>query len=324
MKLTTKLRRIAAVLVAATALATGPAIAADFPTKSIELIVPYGAGGLTDSFARAIAKAAEAQLPGGHSIVVINKPGGGATIGATAAFTAKPDGYTLLFTTSSPIALQPLYGKTAYQPGDFQGIIRTYNIPSAMNVHSSSDIKTFDDWLTWVKANPGKFTYGTSGGTGSGGHIATEQLATALGVKLRHIPYEGSAALKAALMGDQIMGANSLPDIHRGGEIRPIIFVTETRPAADVYDAVPTTKELGIPAVVEFFSGIVGHKDIPAETVSVLHDAFKVALDDPAVLNLFAKYKFSNGYAGPDEFNAIMARAVEANTVTMKSLGLIK
>ncbi len=324
MKLSIKLRRLAAALTAAAALATGPALAADFPSKPIELIVPYGAGGLTDAFARAIAQAAEANLPNGQSIVVVNKPGGGATIGATAAFTAKPDGHTVLFTTSSPIALQPIYGKTPYKPGDFQAIIRTYDIPSSINVHTSSDIKSYEDWLAWVQANPGDFTYGTAGGTGSGGHIAAEQLATALDVELRHIPYEGSAALKAAVMGGQIMGSNQLPDIHRDGEIHPIVFVTEARPAADIYDATPTTRELEIPAVVAFFSGIVGHKDIPAENVAILHDAFKAALDDPAVADLFAKYKLSKRYAGPDEFNAIITGAVAANTETMKALGLVE
>ncbi len=310
--------------IAALALTTTGAFAQDFPEKPIELIVPYGAGGLTDSFARALAKAAEAHLPVSQPIVVVNKPGGGGTIGLTAAFTAEPDGHTITFLTSSPLVIQPLYGRTAFKADDFQPIIRTYDIPAALNVHTGSEWKNFDQWLEGGKAHPGEFTYGTSGGTGSGGHIATEQLADALGVELRHVPFEGSAPLMAALMGGQIMGSNQLPDIHNDGELFPVIFTTPTKPDNAVYDDVPTTRSAGIDAEVVFFSGIVGNKNIPADRIQILHDAFKAAMDDATVQDLFVKYQLTPSYAGPEEFGEIIAKSVASNAVTMKRLGLIE
>lgn len=301
-----------------------PAFADDFPTKPIEMIVPYGAGGLTDAFARGIAQAAQAHLPNNQNIVVVNKPGGGATIGMTAAARAKPDGYTVAFVTSSPLVVQPLDGSTQYKPEDLQPIIRTYDIPASINVRADSEIKDFDQWLAWVKEHPGEFTYGTSGGTGSGGHIATEQLADALGVELRHIPFEGSAQLTTSLMGGQIMGTNQLPDTHNGGEIRPIIFATPNKPADPVYDPIPTTRDKGIDAEVVFFSGIVGNAEIPADRIQILHDAFKAAMDDPNVQNLYTQYQLTPAYAGPEEFAEIISKAIETNTQTMRKIGLIK
>lgn len=305
-------------------LAGVPAWASDFPSKPIEMIVPYGAGGLTDAFARGIARAAQAHLPNNQNIIVVNKPGGAATIGMTAAAKAKPDGHTIAFVTSSPVALQPLDGATPYKPEDFQPIIRTYDIPASINVRADSEIKDFDQWLAWVKEHPGEFTYGTSGGTGSGLHVATEQLAAALGVELRHIPFEGSAQLTTSLMGGQLMGTSQLPDLHNGGEVRPIIFETPSKPEDPVYDAIPTTQDKGIDAQVVLFSGIVGSADIPADRIQVLHDAFKAAMDDPAVQHLYSQYQLTPAYAGPEEFGKIIATAVENNTKTMRKMGLIK
>ncbi|WP_112322773.1 Bug family tripartite tricarboxylate transporter substrate binding protein [Oceanibium sediminis] len=308
----------------ALAVGAGPLAAEDFPSKPIELIVPYGAGGLTDAFARAIARAAEAELPNEEKIVVVNKPGGGATIGLTAAVNAEPDGHTVVFLTASPLVIQPLYGKTQYTTDDFQAISRFYDIPSSINVRADSEIQTYEQWLEWVKANPGDFTYGTSGGTGSGGHISAEELAGELGVELRHIPFEGSAQLTTSIMGGQIEGTNQLPDLHRGGEIRPIVFVTPTKPADAVYDNIPTTRDLGLDAEVIFFSGIVGDKDIPAERVAILDDAFRAAMESPEVQDLFTKYQLTPDYAGPEEFGQIIDNAVARNEATMKRLGLIE
>jgi len=307
---------------AALSLTAGAAAAQDFPTKPIELVVPYGAGGLTDAFARGVAQAAEEEL--GQKVVVVNRPGGGATIGLTSAFAAKPDGYTVVFTTSSPLVIQPLYGKTAYKTDDFQPILRLYDIPVAINVQRDSDLQSYDDWLAWVKENPGEFTYGTSGGTGSGGHIATEQLSKVLDVDIRHIPFEGSAALAAAVMGGQIKGSNQLPNIHRDGEIRPLFFMSPTRPTDAVYDSVPTVRELGIDAEVVFFSGIIGHKDIPADRIAILSEAFRAAMDAPNVQELFERYQIMADPAGPEAFAEIIAAAARHNEATMRDIGLIE
>lgn len=315
-------RFLGAITTAAVAMTAANAVLAEgFPEKPIELIVPYAPGGLSDTVGRSLAKAAEKTL--GQPIAVINKPGGGGTIGITAGLTSKPDGYTIVFTTSSPISLQPLHGKTPYQPDDFQGIAKVYDIPSSMNVHLDSDVDNFDDWVAWVKEHPGEFTYGTAGGTGSGGHIASVQLAESLGLDIKHVPYEGQATLAGAVAGKQIMGSNTTPDVHVGGVMNPMIFVTKAKPADPLYDSVPTTIDKEIDAVVSFFSGVIGHKDIPADRVKILQDAFKTALDDEAVKKTFENYKFAIDYADSAEFTDIISNTAASNQKTMKALGLI-
>ncbi|MCB1395405.1 MAG: tripartite tricarboxylate transporter substrate binding protein [Rhodobacter sp.] len=307
----------------ALALSSTAALADGYPDHPIQMIIPYAAGGATDVLGRALAQRIAAALPNNTEIVVINTPGGAGTIGLTQAANADPDGYTIVMTTSSPIALQPLYGLTPYTVDSFAAVAKINEIPASFNVRNDSDMRTLDDLVAWATAHPGEFTYASTGGNGSGTHIVSEQLAAALGIQLRHIPFEGTAPLTAALMGGQIMGTMQMPDLHSGGEVRPLIFLTSMRPSDPIYADIPTSTELGIPAVADFFSGILAPAGTPEDRVQILSDAVATALQDPELRALFDNANFPISYANPADFGAILARATASNHDELLRMGLI-
>lgn len=299
------------------------AMAQDFPSKPIRMIVPFAPGGLTDTFARAMARAAEDHLPNNQPVVVINKPGAGGIIGVTEAFTAEPDGYTIAFVISSPIVTQPHYGKSVYKASDFQPIRHVYDIPCAITVHTSAEWKNVDEWLAWMKEHPGEFTYGSSSGPGGVTHLLAAKFFEAAGVDARYVPFQGSAPLNAAIMGGQVSGGSMMPTQHSGGEARPMVFVTPTKPDDPIYEDVPFASDLGIDAMASVFSGIIGHKDIPADRVAILYDAFTAAMSDPAVQELFATRKLVPSTTDNAAFAEIIMRENEFNGDMLKRLGLI-
>ncbi|MBB6014549.1 tripartite-type tricarboxylate transporter receptor subunit TctC [Aquamicrobium lusatiense] len=305
------------------ALSGTSAIADTFPEHAIEIVVPYAAGGATDVFARSLARAMSVALPNTPDVVVVNAPGGAGTIGLTQVANAEADGYTIVFTTSSPIALQPLYGRTPFTVEDFAPLAQVSVIPAAFNVHMDSDIRSVDDLVAWATANPGAFTYASTGGNGSGTHIVSEQFAAALGIQMRHIPFEGTAPLTAALMGGQVMGTMQMPDMHTGGEVRPIVFLTPMRPSDPVYADIPTSTELGIPAVANFFTAFLAPAGTPADRLEVLSTAIATALEDPGVQDLFENANYPISYAGPEAFGQILTETVASNRAELLRMGLI-
>ncbi|WP_323037599.1 tripartite tricarboxylate transporter substrate binding protein [Pararhodobacter sp.] len=312
-----------AVGVAALTMSTTVALADGYPERPIEIVVPYGAGGATDTLARAMAQRLTAALPNNPNVVVVNTPGGGGTIGLTQVANADPDGYTLVFTTSSPIALQPLYGRTTYTAESFAPVAKVIEIPAAFNVRADSEIQNLDDLVAWVTAHPGEFTYASTGGNGSGTHIVSEQFAAALGLEMRHIPFEGTAPLTAALMGGQVMGTMQMPNIHTGGEIRPLIFLTSARASDPVYADVPTSTELGIPAVTDFFAGFLAPAGTPADRVTILSDAIETILQDPELQELFATVDFPIAFANSERFAEILTTVTASNRTELLRMGLI-
>lgn len=307
----------------AASVASGAAVAQDFPSQPIKVIVPFAAGGLTDAFARAMARIAQDHLPNKQPIIIVNKPGGGSVIGVTDAFSAEPDGHTIAFVTSSAIVIQPHYGKTDYKATDFQPILHVYDIPNAITVQVDSELKTYADWEKWVRANPGGFTYGTSSGAGGVTHVLAEKFAAAAGIDIRYVPFEGSAPLTAAIMGGQVMGGVQLPDFHSGGETRPLVFVTKSKPTDPMYDAIPTAADLGIDAMATVFSGLIGNKNIPADRIAILHDAFAAAMADPVVQQLFVTYSLEPSTTTNAEFADIISYESDENSKMLKKLGLI-
>ncbi|MGB0410869.1 MAG: Bug family tripartite tricarboxylate transporter substrate binding protein [Pikeienuella sp.] len=279
---------------------------------------------MTDAYARLIAKLMPKHLPGDAEVVIINKPGGAGTIGLTSVSTAAADGYSLAFTTSSPIAIQPHYGKTPYTAESFAPVAKVFEVASSLNVHKDSDIKTYEEFLAYIKANPGKFTYSATGGTGSGTHIVSEQFANAVGAEMRFIPFEGTAQLTAALSGKQIEGSMSMPNLHRGGDARPVIFLTNAKPAHEAYENVPTANELGIDASTDFFGGILAPAGTPQDRIDIIAAALEATLKEQELIDLSNKFLVPLVFSGPAEFSSIVETVSAANKVEMTKLGLIE
>jgi tripartite-type tricarboxylate transporter receptor subunit TctC len=214
---------------------TGPAPAADYPTKPIRLVVPFPPGGTTDILARAVAqKLAETW---NQQVIVDNRPGAGGNIGADLVAKAAPDGYTLVMGTVGTHAINPnLYGKMPYDHvKDFAPVILVAGVPNVLVVNPSLPVHSVKELIDYAKANPGKLNFASSG-NGTSIHLSGELFKTMAGVQMTHVPYKGSAPALADLMGGQVqLMFDNLPSslgLIKGGKLRAIAVTSTTRAAA--------------------------------------------------------------------------------------------
>jgi tripartite-type tricarboxylate transporter receptor subunit TctC len=238
-------RIFAGVLAAVAAFACA---AQDFPNRPIKMIVPYAAGGLPDTMTRIVGLRAGEYL--GQQIVVENRGGAGGITGSEAVAKSPPDGYTLLVADVGQVAINPhIFSKLPYSPQkDLVPVTLIGTSTLFLCLHSSVPASSFQELIAYIKANPGKVNYGSSG-PGSIHHLATEALKVALGLDIVHVPYKGTGQAVPALLGGQVaMLYSSLPSIEshvKAGTIRMVAMSTPKRsPQAP---GVPTVAELGVP-----------------------------------------------------------------------------
>ena len=295
--------------------------AADFPTKPITFILPWGAGTLLDLWHRTLCEAAGKIL--GQPVIVDNRAGGSGTAAPAAmAATAKPDGYTIAHIPLTVFRF-PAMQKTTYDPlKDFTYIIHTSGFLLGTYVKGDSPFKSLKDMIEFARANPGRLTYGTAGASTSP-HIGMEQIALREGIKWTHVPF--TQGLDPNLLGGHIMAAaNSStwwPHIESGA-MRVLSVWTENRNPR--LPDVPTLKELGMPFVFDSPFGIAGPKGIDPAVVKKLHDAFKVALDDPKAKELQVRYDFPERYMDSATYTKFVAEQVAEQKSVIEKLGLAK
>lgn len=259
-------------------------LAADYPIRPIKLVVPYVAGGPTDAQARLFGEFLSRDLK--QSVVVENKGGAQGAIGAEAVAHGEADGYTLLFTTSSVIELNPvLYKKLAYNPDRELRVLGILtDVPMIMIVHPSIPAKTIAEFIAYAKKNPGKLNFGSSG-SGSIGQLAGEMFKQQTGVEMTHVPYKGAAAALTDLLSGQIqlmfesIGI-SLPPA-KAGLVRPL-GVSSAERIAELPD-LPTIAESGFPGYrVSVWYGVVAPTAMPAEAAQKISASINRALGDEA------------------------------------------
>lgn len=262
-----------------------PAFAQGYPNKFIKVVVPFAAGGTTDIVARIVST----KLPQfiGQPVVIENKGGGGGLVGAAETARATPDGYSLGVAAVSTIATAPaIQPQTPYDPlTDFTPIINLAATPNVLSVHPSFPAKDYKGFLAEIKANPGKYSFASSG-VGSILHLLGELFMSATDTKILHVPYRGSGpALNDAIAGHVGIIIDNLPSslpFIQDNKLIPIAVASPQRVAA--LPNVPTFAEVGVPVVNRVaFYGIVGPKGLPADVVQKIHDATKKTLDDPDV-----------------------------------------
>ena len=240
-------RALLGALAAAAALALPGAWAQTWPSRSVSIIVPFPAGGTTDVLARALGQELSKTL--GQPVVVENKPGAGATLGADYVAKSKADGYTLLMGAVHHTIATSVYRKLGYDfEKDFAPITTVALVPNVLVVNPQVPAKTVQELLAQAKAQPGKLTYG-SNGTGTGQHLIGAQFEGMGGVQLLHVPYKGSGPLTTDLLGGQIsMSFDTvtpvLPHI-KAGKLRALAVTTVKRSVA--LPDVPTLEEAGLP-----------------------------------------------------------------------------
>jgi tripartite-type tricarboxylate transporter receptor subunit TctC len=260
---------------------------AGYPSRPITLLCPWPAGGSTDSTLRAFAESASRQL--GQSVVIVNRPGAGGTLGATAMPSTKPDGYTI---TQLPPAVfrLPQMQKTAWDPlADFSYIVGLTGYTQGLVVRPDAPWKTIQEFVEDARARPGKISYGSTG-IATSPHMVVEELALSQKLDLVHVPHKGSSELATSLLGGHIMAASDssgwAPYVE-SGRMRLLAVYGTNR--AKRFAKVPTLTEAGYPIVSEARYGIVGPRGMDAAVVARLHDAFKATLEDPKVLQVLEK-----------------------------------
>jgi len=294
--------------------------AQSFPAKPVTLIVPWPAGGSTDIYFRKLGEVTARHL--GQNLVIENKPGGSGMNGpATMAKTARPDGYTISQLTISAFRV-PHMQKVDWDPiSDFTYIIGLAGYTFGVVVKSDSPFKTFNDLLTYARANPGKLSYATPG-TGTSLHLAMEEVASKAGVEFLHVPFKGYADGAIALMGGHVMvqvdSTGWAKQVDAGAQrLLATLGDKRTRWGA------PTVKELGVDTVSNSPYGLVGPKGMPREIVKVLHDAFKKSLDDPDYLKTLAQLDQPAWYQSSEDYARWAAEMLKAERATIERVGLL-
>jgi tripartite-type tricarboxylate transporter receptor subunit TctC len=295
--------------------------AQQFPNRPVTLIVPWPAGGGTDIDMRALAAASEKHL--GQSIVIENKPGAGGTIGpANMASSAKPDGYTV---SQIPITVfrAPFMRKTNYDPTqDFTYIIGLTGYTFGIVVKADAPWKTFDELVTFAKANPGKVNYGTPG-AGTSLHITMEQIAKLKGIKWTHVPFKGVAESMNALLGghiDVVSDSTGWAGAVNAGQARLLVSWGAAR--TKNWPNVPTLREVGVNMVSNSPYGIAGPKGMDPAVVKVLHDAFKKGMEEQSYKDSMAKLDQEAFYQSTADYQAHAAKMIEEQKQLVEELGL--
>jgi tripartite-type tricarboxylate transporter receptor subunit TctC len=275
---------VAAILVAAMACASCGAMAADYPTHPITLIVPYPPGGGNDVIARLVANKMSASL--GQPIVIENRGGAGSTIGTRDVARSAPDGYTLLIATSS-LAINPaLYPDVAYDPQkDFAPIGLIATSPNFVLVNPSSAIHSVADLIASAKKEPGKLDFASTG-IGTSTHLGALLFAKMADVKLNAVPYKGVAPAITDLLGGQVAlmfcPMASVVGQVRAGSLRAIAVTGAKR--SSLFPDLPTVAEAGLPGyAAELHYGLVAPAGTTADVIAKLNAALNNALADEEV-----------------------------------------
>jgi tripartite-type tricarboxylate transporter receptor subunit TctC len=300
-----------------------PALAAEFPTKPVTMIVPWAAGGSSDVTLRVLAETTGKYL--GQPVVVENKPGGGGTVGpATMVATAKPDGYTV---SQIPVSVfrYPYMMKVTWDPlKDFTYVIHLTGYTFGVVVKKEAPWKTFNEFIAYAKANPGKVTYATPG-AGTSLHITMEMLAIKQGIKWIQVPMKGGAETTPAVLGGHVTAtADSTgwaPQVD-SGDLR--LLVTWGNERTKRWPTVPTLKELGYGIVSNSPFGIAGPKGMDPKVSKVLHDAFKKGMEDPAFQKILERFDMEAFYKNTEDYGKYVKELCEEEKEVVDKLGLKK
>ncbi len=293
-----------------------------FPAKPIRLVIAFPAGGPTDITMRQLADNAGKIL--GQPVVVENRPGAGGTLPAQLLQSSPADGYTLAQVPLGVFRL-PYTTKITWDPvKDINYVLNVTGYAFGIVVPTDSPIKTWNDFVSYAKANPGKLSYGSTG-TLTSPHLTTELIAQKLGLQLNHIPYKGSADLAQAITGGHIMAAadsTGFAPLVQAGKLRVLNTWGEKR--LEKFPDAPTLKELGLDIVQNSPFGIGAPRDTPAEVVSRLHDAFKKAMDDPSYTQALARYDMLPMYMSSAAYAKFAQETFVKEKALVEKLGLAK
>lgn len=273
----------------------------DYPSRPLTLVVPFPAGGGGDVQARLVAKTLGEKL--GQSVVVDNKPGAGTAIGAAHVANARPDGYTLLFSSASTFTLNPAIRKSLpYDPvKSFQPVGIISRVGLVLLANPGVPVNDAGELVAAAKAEPGKYAY-ASFGAGTSAHFAAELALRAMDIRLMHVPYRGSAPAMADLIGGQVPFAfdtvtATLPQL-KAGKVKAIATTTARR--SPLMPGVPTFAELGYPDVqLDSWGMLAAPRGLPPAVLAKLEKALAATMAEPAVRKGFNDQGVETTFIGP-------------------------
>ncbi len=282
-----------------------PALAQDWPGKSVRLIVPFGAGSTPDLVARLIADDLHQKL--GQTFIVENRPGASGNIGTDAVAKAAPDGATIGVSIGGPLAINTLlFRKLPYDPSkDLALITMLVTQPSVLAINSSLGVSSVPQLVDLIRRNPGKYNFGSIG-TGSLSQLAMEAIAIKSGTQLVHVPYASSPQAVTALIRNEVQMA-CLPAISvvpqvSSGSVKILAVSTAERSA--LLPNIPTLKESGIDVEADAWMGLIGPAGLPAATVERIGRLVRDAITSPAIRDKLAAQLMEPIPDTPAEFRA--------------------
>jgi tripartite-type tricarboxylate transporter receptor subunit TctC len=300
----------------ATSTSTGQA----WPTRPIRMILAVAPGGGTDIQARLFSQKLQPAL---GTVLVDNRPGGGANIGPEIVAKAPPDGYTMLFQSAGLAVNQTLFKKLNYNAvRDFAPVVLVSSTPLVLAVHPSVPAKTVKELIAIAKAKPDQLNY-ASPGSGTTSHLATELMKTMTGTKMTHIPYKGSGPATTALLGGEIalMFSPMPPTVPhvKAGKLRALAVTTLKR--SSVMPAVPTMDDTLKGFELDNWYGMFFPTGTPREIVNRFNAEMMKLLKDPEVVALMARDGSEPLGSTPEEFGVYFKREVEKYAKVIKAAG---
>ena len=298
-------RRNACALALLAVLAAMPAQAAEWPTRPVTVVVPYAAGGFTDTLARFASKHLSDKF--GQAFVVENRPGAGGAIAAAYVAAAAPDGYTLLFGSASQLGISPIIQKVAYEPESFAPVAVFGTIPFLLGIKSSLPAKTVPEFVAYAKANAGKLNYGTAG-NGATSHLLGAGFTARAGIDLVHVPFKGSAPLTAALVqGTVEMAWSGVPDM--GAQIANenirVLAISATQRLPSLPD-VPSITEFYPGFSLDTWNGFLAPRGTPRAIIDKIAERTIEAAKSPDINKRLVDVGITPTTTTPDEMAAII------------------
>jgi len=299
--------------IAALTLAVAPAMAQDYPSGTVELIVPFNAGGGTDGVARVFAPPFAEAL--GGTVVIRNVSGASGTVGTTTAARADADGYTVGYIPIGPLAIQPILRPLEYDVEAWEYICQTTDNPTFVMVSADSGIETLD-----ALGEAGAITYGSSG-PGTIPHLAMAAVSKALGVESTHVPYDGTGPAMNALAGGEIAAFVDQPQIVRTNDVTPLAILAEERHPE--FPDVPTAAEAGYEGLnFSVWQGMVVPAGTDDAVTAKLSEACRVALESEAFTEAAAQANIGLKYRDAAAFEAFVNENTETNRAILEEAGL--
>jgi tripartite-type tricarboxylate transporter receptor subunit TctC len=318
---------VASLLLPAFLVAHAPLVGAqaDYPSRRIELVVPFPPGGPNDTAARMIQPQLSAAL--NVPMPVVNKPGGGGAVGAEYVTAAGADGYTLYFTTNTTLTILPVtQPEVKHRLSDFAAVASATADFGSVTVRADGPWKTLEELAAYAKKNPGKLSYG-SAGVGTLSSFAMEIFKMSQGLDIVHVPYQGTGPVKTAILGKHVhlvsSGFSSLGPLIKSGDLIALFTTAPRRIGA--YPDVPTAAEKGIPeATLNLWVLLAAPAGTPKSVVDTLARAMEKTMKQPEVVNAVEKTGMVVDYHGPAATQRLLEAEYDTVSKAAQKLGIGK